>query len=122
MKKTVTLTSRELRAIEQYAEFMLNNPEPCNRKRGPPGSPDRRACCGCPEHSDWEKLVKNFKMQNMLSSDILNDATVKAYIAANTELLNATLAVIAANERHNIAQRAFNKAYGAITVEYEEEK
>lgn len=120
MKKTVTLTSRELIAIEQYAQFMLNNPEPCNKKCGPPGSPDRRACCGCPDHGDWEKLVKNFKMQNMLSSDILNEETVKVYIAANTELLNAALAVAAANEREKIAQRAFKKAYDAITVEYEE--
>ena len=116
MEVRVTITSEELYAIKAYADFMRNNEPPCDRKCGPPGSPDRRACCGCPEHGEWEKEVQTFKDRHGLTDDILKNETVKRYIAAYNECVFASLALKAATERDIKAGLAYHDARDAFTI------
>lgn len=116
MEARVTITHEELEAIKTYADFMRNNEEPCDRKCGPPGSPDRRACCGCPDHGEWEKEVRAFKYCHGLTDDILKNETIKRYIAAYNEHVLASLALKAANKRAINAENAYQNALDAFTI------
>ena len=116
MEVQVTITSEELYAIKAYADFMRNNEEPCNRKCGPPGSPDRRACCGCPDQAEWADRIKGFAKAHGLTDDILKNEAVKRYIAAYNECVFASLALKAATERDIKAGLAYQDARDAFTI------
>lgn len=117
MEIRVTITQQELEAIKAYADFMRDNEEPCDRKCGPPGSPDRRACCGCPEHGEWEMRVKEFIKAKGLTNETLKNEAVKRYIAAYNECVFASQALKAANKRDINAGRAYQNALDAFTVD-----
>lgn len=116
MEVRVTITQQELEAIKAYTDFMRDNKEPCDRKCGPPGSPHRRVCCGCPEHGEWEKLVKEFIKTHGLTDEILKNETVKRYIAAYNEHVFASRALEAANKRAINAENAYENARDAFTI------
>lgn len=116
MKVQVTITSEELDAIKAYADFMRDNEEPCDRKCGPPGSPDRRACCGCPEWGEWDKRGKEFAKAHGLTDEMLKNETVKRYIAAYNECVFASRALKAAKERDTKAGLAYQDARDAFTI------
>lgn len=116
MKVTVTITRQEFEAIQAYADFMRDNEEPCDRKCGPPGSPDRRACCGCPEQTEWVKRVNEFSKSKFLSDEILKNEAVKRYIAARNETILAARAVKAAKEREIKASLAYQDALDGFTI------
>lgn len=119
MKVKITITREELEAIKAYADFMRDNEEPCDRKCGPPGSPDRRACCGCPEQAEWVKRGKDFAKAKGLTDEMLKNETVKYYIAAYNERVFAYRALEAANKRAINAERACQDALDAFTIEGE---
>lgn len=116
MEVRVTITSEELYAIKAYADFMRNNEEPCNRKCGPPGSPDRRACCGCPDQAEWVDRVKGFAKAHGLTDETLKNEAVKRYIAAYNECVFASLALKAAKERDIKAGLAYQDARDTFTI------
>lgn len=116
MEVRVTITSEELDAIKTYADFMRDNEEPCNRKCGPPGSPDRRACCGCPEQTEWVRKVNEFTNSKLLTKEMLKNEAVKRYIAAYNECVLAHRAVEAANKRAINAEDAYQNARDAFTI------
>lgn len=119
MEVQVTITREELEAIEAYADFMRDNEEPCDRKCGPPGSPDRRACCGCPEHTDWVKKVNEFTNSKCITNELLKNETVRRYIKAYNERVLALRALEAANKRTINAECACQEALYAFTIEEE---
>jgi hypothetical protein len=116
MEVRVTITQQELEAIKAYADFMRDNEEPCDRKCGPPGSPDRRACCGCPDQAEWVDRVKGFAKAHGLTDEILKNETVKRYIAAYNERVFALRALEAANKRAINAENAYLNAQYAFTI------
>lgn len=116
MEIQVIITSEELKAIKAYADFMRDNERPCDRKCGPPGSPDRRACCGCPEDAEWIKKGKEFAKVHGLTDEILKNETVKRYIAAYNEYVFASRALEAANKRAINAENAYQDARDAFTI------
>ena len=116
MEVQVIITRQELEAIKAYADFMRDNEAPCDRHCGPPGSPDRRACCGCPEETKWVKRVEEFVKAKGLTDEILKNETVKSYIAAYNECVLASRALKAAKERDINAGRAYQDARDAFTI------
>ncbi len=117
MKTSVSLTEREMNAILNYAEFMRTTPPPCDRKCGPPGSPDRRACCGCPEEIEWDQLVKGFKRSNLISDDILRDLNVKRLIESYQRFKNAEEKLKAAKEELYVADISYKRIKDIFIVE-----
>jgi hypothetical protein len=95
---------------------MRDNEEPCDRKCGPPGSPDRRACCGCPEQTAWVKRVNEFTKAKELTDEILKNEAVKRYIKAYNEAILAHRALEAANKRAINAENAYQNARDAFTI------
>lgn len=116
MEVKVTITSEELEAIKAYADFMIDNEAPCDRKCGPPGSPDRRACCGCPEQTEWVRKVNEFTNSKLLTKEMLGNEKVKRYIAAYNESVLASRALEAAKERDIKAGLAYQDARDAFTI------
>jgi hypothetical protein len=116
MEVKVTITREELEAIKEYANFMRDNEEPCNRKCGPLGSPDRRACCGCPEQTEWVRRVNEFTNSKLLTKEMLRNEAVKCYIAAYNEAILAHRALEAANKRAINAENAYQNALDAFTI------
>lgn len=116
MEVKVTVTQEELETIKAYADFMRDNEEPCDRKCGPPGSPDRRACCGCPEQTEWVRKVNEFTNSKLLTKETLKNEAVKRYIAAYNERVIAYRALEAANKRAINAERACQNALDAFTI------
>lgn len=116
MEVKITITQQELEAIKAYADFMRDNEEPCDRKCGPPGSPDRRSCCGCPEQTEWVKKVNEFTNSKLLTKEMLGNEAVKRYIAAYNERILAYRALEAANKRAINAERACQDALDAFTI------
>jgi hypothetical protein len=110
------LTREELEAIKAYADFMRDNEEPCDRKCGPPGSPDRKACCGCPEQTAWVKRVNEFTKAKELTDDVLKNESVKRYIKAYNEAILASRALKAAKERDINAGLAYQNAQDAFAI------
>lgn len=109
MKKSVILTQREFDDIKAYAEFIRANESPCDRKCGPKGSPDRRACCGCPEQTAYVNQVRNFCKEHLISEETLRDPDVKALIKSHQDLAEAEGTLKAAEERLAIAKRSLKK-------------
>lgn len=93
-----------------------DNEAPCDRKCGPPGSPDRRACCGCPEWGEWDKRGKEFAKAHGLTDEMLKNEAVKRYIAAYNECVFASRALKAAKERDIKAGLAYQDARDAFTI------
>ena len=116
MEVQVVITSEELEAIRAYADFMRNNEAPCDRKCGPPGSPDRRACCGCPEQTEWVNRIKEFAKRKGLTDEILKNEAVKRYISAYNECVFASKALESAKERDIKAGLAYQDARDAFTI------
>jgi hypothetical protein len=116
MEVQVVITSEELEAIKAYADFMRDNEAPCDRKCGPPGSPDRRACCGCPEQTEWVRQVNEFTNSKLLTKEMLGNETVKRYIASYNERILASRALEAANKRAINAENAYQNARDAFTI------
>lgn len=116
MEVKITITQDELEAIKAYADFMRDNEAPCDRKCGPPGSPDRRACCGCPEQGEWARRIKEFAKAHGLTDEMLKNEAVKRYIAAYNECVFASRALKAAKERAINAERACQDARDAFTI------
>ena len=116
MELQVIITSEELNAIRAYADFVRDNEAPCDRKCGPPGSPDRRACCGCPDQAEWARRINEFAKAHGLTDDILKNESVKRYIAAYNECVFASLALKAAKERDIKAGLAYQDARDAFTM------
>lgn len=116
MEVQVIITRQELEAIKAYADFMRDNQEPCDRKCGPPGSPDRRACCGCPEQTEWVRKVNEFSKTKGLMDEMLKNEAVKRYIAAYNESILASRALKAAKERDVNASLAYQDARDAFTI------
>ena len=116
MEVQVTITHEELEAIKAYADFIRDNVEPCNRKCGPPGRPDRRACCGCPDQAEWVNRVKEFAKAKGLTDEMLKNEAVKRYIAAHNERVFAFRALETANKRAINAERACQDARDAFTI------
>lgn len=112
----LTITRQELEAIKACADFMRDNEAPCDRECGPPGSPDRRACCGCPEHTAWVKRVNEFAKAKELTDDVLKNEAVKRYIKAYNEAILAHRALEAANKRAILAENAYQDARDAFTI------
>lgn len=110
MEVTVTITRQKLEAIKAYADFIRDNERPCDRKCGPPGSPDRRACCGCPEDAEWSKRGKEFAKAKGLTDETLKNEAVKRYIAAYNECVFASRDLKAAKEREIKAWKAYQDA------------
>lgn len=119
MEVKVTITREELDAIKAYADFMRDNEEPCDRKCGPPGSPDRRACCGCPEQTEWVRKVNEFTNSKLLTKEMLGTEAVKRYIVAYNERVLAFRALEAANKRAINAERTCQNALDVLTIEEE---
>lgn len=117
MEVKVTITRQELDAIKAYADFMRDNERPCDRKCGPPGSPDRRACCGCPEDAEWMKRGKEFAKAKGLTDEMLKNEAVKRYIAARNETIFAARAVKAAKEWEINASLAYQDALDGFTID-----
>ena len=120
MKNVLSLTGKEFEAIRTYADFMRHHVEPCDRKCGPPGSPDRRACCGCPDHGEWEKKIEEFKERHELTDDILKNDVVKRYIAAYDEHIRALLMLREAENRVAEAEEKYLSARDAFVIEEDE--
>lgn len=116
MEVKVTITHEELEAIKAYADFLRDNEAPCDRKCGPPGSPDRRACCGCPDQTEWANRVKGFTKAHGLTDEMLKNEAVKRYIAAYNECVFASRALKAAKERDIKAGLAYQDARDAFTI------
>lgn len=116
MEVQVIITRQELEAIKAYADFMRDNEEPCDRECGPPGSPDRRACCGCPEQTEWVRKVNEFTKAKGLTDEILKNEAVKRYIKAYNESIFASRALKAAKERDINASLAYQDARDAFTI------
>lgn len=116
MEVRVTITHEELEAIKAYADFMRIYKAPCDRKCGPPGSPDRRACCGCPEQAEWANRVKEFAKRKGLTDETLKNEAVKRYIMAYNECIFASNALKAAKERDIEAGLAYQDARDAFTI------
>lgn len=116
MEVQVTITHEELEAIKTYADFMRDNEAPCDRKCGPPGSPDRRACCGCPDHREWAMRVNEFVKAKGLTDEMLGNEEVKRYITAYNECVLASRALKAAKERDIKAGLAYQDALDAFTI------
>jgi hypothetical protein len=119
MKNTITITEREFKAIHDYAEFMRTTPPPCDDKCGPPGSPDRRACCGCPDYNDWDQLVKGFKRNNLISDDILRDINVKRLIESYQRFKKAEETLKAAKEELYTADLVYKRIKDIFIIEEE---
>lgn len=116
MEVKITITQDELEAIKAYADFMRDNEAPCDRKCGPPGSPDRRACCGCPEQGEWARRIKEFAKAHGLTDEMLKNEAVKRYIAAYNECVFASRALKAAKERAINAENAYQNTLDAFTI------
>lgn len=95
---------------------MRDNEEPCDRECGPPGSPDRRACCGCQKQTEWVRKVNEFTNSKSLTKEMLKNETVKRYIAAYNECVFASRALKAAKERDINAGLAYQDALDAFTI------
>lgn len=95
---------------------MRDNKEPCDRKCGPPGSPDRRACCGCPEQTEWVRKVNEFTKSKGIMDEMLKNEAVKRYIKAYNESILASRALKAAKERDINASIAYQDARDAFTI------
>ena len=119
MEVRVTITHEELEAIKAYADFVRDNEEPCDRKCGSPGSPDRRACCGCPEQAEWVNRLKAFAKDHGLTDETLKNETVKRYIAAYNDTVLAARAVKGAKERAIRANLAYQDARDAFIIKEE---
>lgn len=116
MEVKITITQDELTAIKAYADFIRDNVEPCDRKCGPPGSPDRRACCGCPDQAEWANQIKEFAKAKGLTDEMLKNEAVKRYIAAYNDAVLAAWAVKGAKEREIRANLAYQDARNAFTI------
>lgn len=116
MEVQVTITREELEAIKAYADFTRDNEAPCDRKCGPPGSPDRRACCGCPEQAEWVNRLKAFAKAKGLTDEMLKNEAVKRYIATRNDAVLAARAVKGAKEREIRANLAYQDARDAFTI------
>lgn len=116
MEVRVTITHEELEAIKTYADFMRDNEAPCDRKCGPPGSPDRRACCGCPDQAKWVDQIKEFAKAHGLTDEMLKNEAVKRYIATRNDAVLAARAVKGAKEREIRANLAYQDAQDAFTI------
>lgn len=116
MEVKITITHEELEAIRAYADFIRDNVEPCDRKCGPPGSPDRRARCGCPEQAEWANRVKEFAKAKGLTDEMLKNEAVKRYIATRNDAVLAARAVKGAKEREIRANLAYQDARDAFTI------
>lgn len=111
MEVKVIITHEELEAIKAYADFMRNNEEPCDRKCGPPGSSDRRACCGCPDQAEWVNRGKEFAKTHGITDEMLKNEAVKRYITAYNECVFASQALKAAKERDINARLKYREAF-----------
>lgn len=116
MEVRVIITQEELEAIKAYADFVRDNKAPCDRKCGPPGSPDRRACCGCPEQGEWANRVKEIAKRKGLTDEMLKNESVKRYISAYNECVYASQALETAKERDIKAGLAYQDARDAFTI------
>ena len=95
---------------------MRDNETPCDRHCGPPGSPDRRACCGCQEETEWLRKVNDFIKAKGLTDEMLKNEAVKRYIKAYNETIFASRALEAAKERDVNASLAYQNARDAFTI------
>lgn len=73
----VVLSSKEKAIVNEYVDFLVNNPDPC--RWCPPVK--KSTCCGCQEAREWYRKVDELKVKNLLSIDC-----IKNYVTLRVEL------------------------------------
>ena len=99
MKVTITVTAKEIEALQKLAEFK-KMPNPCVTDCSPR---DRAACCGCSKGTEYEAKAKAFQSKYAQYNDIFNSDFGRKYV----ELFNG---VFAAREKATAAENEAMKA------------
>lgn len=116
MKVTTTITNKELAYIHEYVRFYHDRVSPCQRC-----SPhDRAACCECADREKYDEEHEQFNEKwCTMSSDIVLDPTVKAYMEALKRVHDAAKELEKATLEMNFSKAQAEAAFAKLTIEEE---
>ena len=115
MKVTITITSKELAALQKYADF-THMGNPCNAC----GAGRDGSCCGCLQATDYTKKVKAFKEKYDGYRDVFNSDFGKEYVKVWNDIFKAKEEVNMANNRLMYLHKEFDKLMEKVEIEKED--
>lgn len=108
----IVLSDEEKAIIQKYIEFLIDNPNPCD------ACPRliRAECCGCPESGEWEKKVTKFKVESLLSIDM-----IKKYVDYSVNLDHIIKEIEANTRRRKKLENEIAKILENVDLEVNKE-
>ena len=104
MKVTVTITSKELAALQKYADFTRMGDQ----------------CGGCPKATDYTKKVNAFEERYGGYRDVFDSDFGKEYVKVWNDIFKATEEVNMANNRLMFLNKEFDKLMANVEIEKED--